>query len=86
MKPMLTCREVESFIASYLDGTLPIGRSILFRLHLMMCKQCRAYIRSYKTARELVVRTLAPPEADASDRVPAELIAAILAARGGATE
>lgn len=83
MRPMLTCREVEDFILSYLEGTLPMGRLVLFRLHLMMCKECRAYIRSYQIANQAAVQTFTDPDGDAdAAEVPPRLIAAILAARG----
>lgn len=41
---MLTCREVTERASEYLDGDLPFGRRLAFRLHLMMCRHCRRYV------------------------------------------
>jgi anti-sigma factor RsiW len=41
---VLTCREVTERASEYLDGDLPFGRRLAFRLHLMMCRHCRRYV------------------------------------------
>ena len=42
---MLSCREVSRHASSWLDGTLPGRVRLQVRLHLMMCRLCREYVR-----------------------------------------
>ncbi len=57
---MLNCRELTELITDYLEGRLPLSRRLSFRLHVMMCRHCRAYLRQMR----LTIRTLGklPPE------------------------
>lgn len=51
---MLTCRDViEDFLADYVDGTLSLGVRLKVKLHLLLCRACMAYLRTYKRSREL---------------------------------
>ncbi len=51
---MLTCRDViEDFLADYVDGTLSLGVRMKVRLHLLLCKECMAYLQTYKKSRDL---------------------------------
>lgn len=45
---MLRCREAMELLAT--DGwrTAPLGRRLALRLHLMMCRHCRAYRRALR--------------------------------------
>jgi anti-sigma factor RsiW len=62
---MLTCREVEALVTSHLDHRLSFSRGIAFRLHVAMCRNCRAHLHKMKQ----LVASLAslphpePPEA-----------------------
>jgi anti-sigma factor ChrR (cupin superfamily) len=57
---MLNCREITERASDYVDGTLPWHARLQVRMHLVMCRLCREYIRQM----ELVVRTLQrlPPQ------------------------
>ena len=51
---MLTCRDViEDFLADYVDGTLSLGVRVQVKLHLLLCKECMAYLRTYKKSQDL---------------------------------
>lgn len=78
---MLTCREMEDFLADYCDDKLSWRQSAVFRLHLMMCAACRAYVDAYQRARALAKATLPLRDAQGAEiEVPAELIEAIMRA------
>jgi anti-sigma factor RsiW len=51
---MLTCRELTELITDYLEGRLPLSRRLSFRLHVMMCRYCREYLRQMR----ITVRTM----------------------------
>ena len=42
---MLNCREVSEHASDFLDATLPFGVRLQMRLHLLMCRICREYVR-----------------------------------------
>ena len=81
MGPMLTCREVEHFMLDYLEGRLGLATRLLFRMHLLMCKECVAYIAKYEATIALGKAAFEEPDTPASDEVPPDLIKAILAAK-----
>ncbi len=63
---MLNCREVSERASDYLDAALPFRVRLQVRLHLLMCRFCREYVRQMA----LIVRTLGrlprdEPSADA---------------------
>ena len=51
---MLNCREITERASDSLEGALPWHVRLQVRLHLMMCRFCREYVRQMV----LVVRTL----------------------------
>ncbi len=51
---MLNCREVSERASDFLDAELPYRVRLQIRLHLLMCRICREYVRQMS----LVVRTL----------------------------
>lgn len=51
---MLNCREITERASDFLDATLPWHVRLQVRLHVMMCRYCREYIRQLA----LVARTL----------------------------
>lgn len=79
---MITCGELEAFLVDYLDGTLPRGTRQRFRLHLNLCTDCRAYVRSYEATVALGKAAFAHPDDAPPDTVPDELVRAVLDARG----
>ena len=42
---MLNCHEITDRASEFLDGTLPWYIRLQVRLHLMMCRFCREYVR-----------------------------------------
>jgi predicted anti-sigma-YlaC factor YlaD len=42
---MLNCREVSERVSDFLDATLPWSVRLQMRLHLLMCRLCREYVR-----------------------------------------
>ena len=42
---MLNCREVSERASDFLDATLPVRVRLQVRLHLLMCRICREYVR-----------------------------------------
>jgi anti-sigma factor RsiW len=51
---MLTCRDViEDFLADYVEGSLSFGARVKVKLHLLLCKECLAYLHTYKKSRDL---------------------------------
>jgi hypothetical protein len=51
---MLNCLEMTERASDFLEGALPWRVRLQMRLHLMMCRFCREYLRQMN----LVVRTL----------------------------
>lgn len=75
----MTCREALDFIADYLDGNLPLGRRLVFEMHLALCQQCRDYLDGYRRTIEECQKS--KRETAPAEPMPEELIRAILAAR-----
>jgi hypothetical protein len=63
---MLSCHDVTQLLSESMDRSLPIGKRIGVRLHLLMCKFCARYERQLllirETARRLVATVEAPGE------------------------
>ncbi len=51
---MLNCREVVERASDFLDARVPFHVRVQMRLHLLMCRFCREYIRQMS----LVVQSL----------------------------
>lgn len=69
---MLNCRDISERASDFLEAALPLRIRLQIRMHLLMCRFCREYVRQMA----LVVRTLGRlprPEPDA--RAQAALIA-----------
>jgi anti-sigma factor RsiW len=78
----LTCREILDFLAAYLDGELAPGAREDFEAHLSRCPDCVDYLESYRETLRLARASRADDDEACAD-VPAELVRAILASRGG---
>ncbi len=61
---MLRCREVTELTTEFLERRLPLHRRLLFRLHVAMCRHCRAYLAQIRTVirglRSLPAAAVAP--------------------------
>ena len=91
----MSCKELTDFLAEYLDGSLPRWQRVAMKFHLLLCRDCRRYLKSYATTIALAHAIGQPvPEDDApipqgtggSDfecSRPRKLIELPAAARGG---
>jgi len=78
----MNCRDVTEFLSDYLDGELPLRQRLTFKLHLLLCRDCRRYLRSFATTIKLT-QSLGERSADDDEPpIPKSLVQAILAARG----
>ncbi|MGB3097042.1 MAG: hypothetical protein WBB46_09980 [Candidatus Deferrimicrobiaceae bacterium] len=64
---MLSCKDTTLLVSESMDRTLPLGRRLAKRLHLMMCVLCARYERQLFMMREVLKRVGAeenPPGPD----------------------
>jgi anti-sigma factor RsiW len=78
--PLMTCRELTSFIADYLAGELQAEVHRAFERHLSLCPNCVQYVADYRRAVALG-RGAYDDDAMAVQDAPEELVKAILAAQ-----
>lgn len=81
MHGMITCREFEDFIMSYLSDELTPTQSRVFKMHLRMCRECREYLAAYQRSIEMSGLMFKDPDDKLPEDVPEDLIKAILSAR-----
>jgi len=81
MHGMITCREFEDFVLAYLDGELTPIQNRVFKVHLLMCRECRDYLNAYKRSVELSKQLLQKTNMPVLDEIPEDLIKAILDAK-----
>jgi predicted anti-sigma-YlaC factor YlaD len=75
---MLNCREITERASDFVDATLPWRTRLQVRMHLLMCRFCREYIRQMA----LVARTLRRlPAQEPSPELQKELLALFRAER-----
>jgi hypothetical protein len=60
---MLSCKDVTKLLSESMDATLPIGKRIGVRLHLLICRFCARYKRQLLLIRETARRLAAIEEA-----------------------
>ncbi len=77
---MMTCKDIADFLSEYLDRTLPWSQRLVFRLHLLLCRDCRRYLDSYQKTDHAICQ-LKDPGTSQEESVPEDLVKAILAAR-----
>jgi hypothetical protein len=56
---MLNCKDVTQLISQSMDTSLPIGKRIGVRFHLLMCRFCARYERQLLLIRETVRHVVA---------------------------
>lgn len=83
---MISCRELEGFIDDHLDGTLPWRQQLVFRIHLVFCRECRDYLTSYTRTIALGKAVFDHADAPVPEEIPEDLVRAILAARANAQD
>ena len=81
MHHMITCKEFEAFVLSYLDEELSRPQQSVFEWHLRICRECRDYLAAYQRAVELGRAVLPSSNEPLPEEVPEDLIRAILEAR-----
>ncbi|MEM7247142.1 MAG: zf-HC2 domain-containing protein [Acidobacteriota bacterium] len=81
MSVVINCRDFDGFLHDYFEGDLPWLAATTFKLHMMMCRKCRGYLRSYRTAMEVGKTVLGEPDDPVSEEVPDRLVQAVLAAK-----
>jgi hypothetical protein len=59
---MLSCKDVTQLLSESMDHSLPLGKRIGVRLHLLMCKFCARYERQLLIIRDTVRRLVATEE------------------------
>jgi hypothetical protein len=59
---MLSCKDVTQLISESMDHSLPLGKRIGVRIHLLMCRFCTRYERQLLLIREAVRRLVAMEE------------------------
>ena len=61
---MGTHAEVREFLIDYLEGQLSLLKRAQFRLHLLLCVDCEAYLRKYDSSVKLARHYLSDPPPD----------------------
>ncbi len=76
---MLTCQEVTERASDFVDATLPWRARLHVRMHLLMCRFCREYVRQMA----LLARTLRrlPPPQEPSAELKSDLLTRFRAER-----
>ncbi len=77
---MLSCKDVTRLISQSMDRSLPMGKRIGVRLHVLMCRFCARYERQLLLIRETVRRIAAmedQPEPSPGDPLSVEAKARI---------
>ena len=75
---MITCRELEAFIADYVEGRLPPAQRYVFVLHLLACRECRDYLKAYRRSLEVGRCVFAERDAPPPLDVPEAFVKAVL--------
>ena len=57
---MLTCRDITELVTDYAEGRMSLWTRMRFRMHVGMCRHCRAYLQQLKTTVRLTGAI--PPE------------------------
>jgi anti-sigma factor RsiW len=79
---VLTCREFGDFLMEFIDGELEPARHRLFLKHVAGCRNCAAYLDSYRATVALGRRVCSEPDKPVGEaEIPEKLIRSILAGR-----
>lgn len=73
---ILTCRQLIEFIEAYLEGELSPLKAASFKFHLLLCKDCRAYLDTYRKTIQISKMAMTP-DAPVPSEVPPGLVKAI---------
>ena len=78
---MITCRELADFIQGYLDGELSVRERLAFRMHLALCRACRAYLKTYEEAVRMGKQAFDTSSDAIPEDVPEDLVKAVMESR-----
>ena len=81
LNPLLTCREVIELLADDLHGALPLSLEFKFQLHLILCRSCRRFRRTYRHTVGMVHALRSTDEDLGLARLREELVQRILLRR-----
>jgi anti-sigma factor RsiW len=73
----LSCRELVELLAQFVGGELPPARKQVLERHLRICRDCEAYLASYRATLALTASAFD----DEPEPLPESLVRAILAKR-----
>ena len=68
---MLSCKEITELVTAYAEGALPFADRVRFRLHIAMCRGCRAYVRQLRATAQALGKL---PPAELPKELEAELL------------
>jgi anti-sigma factor RsiW len=77
----MTCSEFTEFLDAYLSGEISPAERAEFQRHLDACKHCVDYLATYEKTVKLGKAAFEKPDREVPEKVPEELVRAILAAR-----
>ncbi len=78
IKDHITCRMVEEFLMAYLDQELSLWTRLRFKFHIVICSDCTNYMQEYQNTIALGTRVFNSPEELAVNKVPDEILQAII--------
>jgi hypothetical protein len=58
---MPSCREVQTELTEYAEGTLPPGRRLGIWIHLLLCRACAGFLRGLRALPGVAKASLVPP-------------------------
>jgi hypothetical protein len=67
---MLSCKDVTQLLSESMDRSLPLGKRVGVRFHLLICRFCARYERQLLLIRETVRRL------SATEEIPGETLSA----------
>ena len=57
-----SCRDVQTHLTEYAEGSMPQRRRLGIWIHLQLCQACARFLRGMKALPGLAKRVLAPPK------------------------
>ena len=81
MSDYLTCREMIDFLMDYVNGELDAATRHEFDRHLKVCPPCVDFLQNYRQTVDLVRASGREPDAPDREKLPEELVQAILRAQ-----
>lgn len=71
---MLMCRDMAKSASEYIDGDLGMTKRLSIRMHLLMCRHCRLFVRNLRNSVALIqIHSRAQTDDDYIRRVNAEI-------------